>query len=244
MTLSVESFSFNELHEAPDSPGIYAWYSTMDIGPADWRKDTTETGEDLGIKRLKDSIFEHTLKFQPPNFRLEAKSTFNDRWHGELFSNFQEQAQNWIFGADEKKADLKIGRSLEKALSREITRSNLVKIFEETVPIFSSPIYIGVATKSLKNRLETHRNKIIRINEHLKSNPNDIERLKKQIRETETNLAARIATQGFTTDQLNVFTLDLKYATQGQLGEKELESLAEVTEWFLNRWYRPTCGRF
>jgi hypothetical protein len=67
--------------------------------------------------------------------------------------------------------------------------------------------------------------------------------LLEHIRSGKSSFASRVTTLGFAPEQLEVYTLDVKRVARGAFSDEDLENLAAVLEWFLNRWHRPIAGR-
>jgi hypothetical protein len=221
-----------DVDEAPETPGLYAWYGLLGAGPLDWEL-RIEHGEDAGEVTCRHLLHSHTTRFVPPRLEIEARSPFDIRLRGYLQDALADKLQA-KFDDDEAKEDL-----LSSILTKPTHRKWLLQALNAATPILSSPIYIGVAA-NLRTRLLQHAEAFYKLADarvHGLSDEHRYQLLKNK------NFAARAIGMGFTPDTLSVWTLELSSLCDDSTDAEILRKIAEAAEWFLNRWHRPLAGR-
>jgi hypothetical protein len=128
---ALQHLSFLDLAAAPDSPGLYAWYGTLSLSPADYR-DAVVGGVNQGPRRLRQSLARHTARFDPRPRRLSARSEFGGRWRGELHDTGRAAIRRLLLGPSA--SDVGIDQALETATSSESLRRELVSIRYDLAP--------------------------------------------------------------------------------------------------------------
>lgn len=211
-----------ELMQAPESSGIYAWYyrlelSNKDISDCIIACQTASNEERCKIVRtfLTERLFNY-YREQPYYVSLT----------GRLKPTYTGMAEN----------QHTISESLVERIAAEPIRLKRVKeLLLQAIPLFASPIYIGIA-KNLRNRLLRHKaliekyeqaNSALDINfqDKLDSDP-DVER--------DHSFAKEVAvTRRFATHNLIVHVMEL---TTDEDIRIDVENL-------LNRINYPLCGR-
>lgn len=234
--LDIHRFVCESIDSAPDATGIYAWYGVPRIGVADW-KDLTS-----GERRLRDLLRRHTERMMDQPIRLHARSRFGATWDGEMVNTTLRYLAAALSGVpiekknetEDESEDSVRAPKLQDSLKHESTRSVLVSALQACAPIFSTPLYIGVADK-LRRRLREHREELYEYDEAVTSGKwtRDAVRFR-------GSFAARAVGADFSPDQLVVYAWNLEPLAPEI---SDLRDLAEALEWLLNRWNRPVFGR-
>lgn len=242
--INIKCLQFDELDQAPEAPGIYAWYASIDIGAADWRAEIDpESGTDFGQTRLRSALLNHSGKYSQQPLSLVAQGTFSDCWRGSISPTYPEVLENLLLGLPKSETNSATAENFHKAFKNQDSRQMIAQALDKTLPFFSSPLYIGVAKKSIKNRLNQHKNKIIGFYEKLEANPLLRDQLWEDISTKESNFAARVVMQNFSPSQLSVYICDFGLISDEKKASFDVESIAVTLEWLLNRWHRPILGR-
>jgi len=140
-----KSYSFLELDRVPDRPGLYAWYSKFTLSPA----DTKGLQRDLAGESEEGKRQELVRKFLASHlFRPLEETPYKVDIGGRLKPAYTGTAHH-VHG---------ISGSLVQRLAEDHSRvDSLNAVLGAAVPFFASPIYIGVATGSLRQRLMRHQ---------------------------------------------------------------------------------------
>lgn len=237
----VEAFSCLDVDEAPDSPGLYAWYGTLKVGPQDWEMKLSG-GDDLGHRACRTLLQKHTTRHASPPLALEGRGAFATVWKGDLRDMTAETLSAILAqeaAASEDTPGEQYPSQLQEVLGSPRTREILLKVLQIATPILAAPVYIGVAT-SLRNRLKQHTELLYKLSKHVDKNPDarrEMQKLQK------TYFASRAVSMGFNPDSLTVWTLNLSSVYPKKEDQDALRMIAESAEWLLNRWYRPMLGR-
>jgi hypothetical protein len=237
----LEAFSCLNVDEAPESPGLYAWYGLLNAGPQDWELNLA-AGEDLGAQACRTLLQQHSSRFASPPLRLEARGTFSSIWRGDLRDASAERLRTILAGevaAVEKDptSDENQQRLLDSVLASSKLREILLGILKAATPILSAPMYIGVAM-SLRARLRQHVDMLFKLASTAPASPRERERLL-----ADSRFASRAIGMGFSADTLSVWTLNLASLYPDHSDQEALRVVAETAEWLLNRWHRPLLGR-
>ena len=247
----VSVYSCLNIDDASEEPGLYAWYGILAAGPKDWALQLNG-GEDEGEAASRTLLQKHCSRFDSPPLQLKARGTFSSRWRGDLRDISSQHISSVLNGSaeDEDEDELQWGREdgkkeeargeiLAGILRSESDRRLLLDTLTFATPILSAPLYIGVATR-LRQRLRQHVDSLIKYSEAINRNPSLKEKL---LQHKRTNFASRAVGMGFSPDMLSVWTLPLAQISKGEHPEDKLRDIAEVVEWFLNRWNRPLLGK-
>ena len=143
MYMESTELHFHEISSAPARPGVYAWYHRLFIPTADIDFCISALSQVQGDKKaeivrdfLTRHVFDH-YKEDPYEVRLKGKLKPTYRGHVEH--------------------TLPVSPSLVKRLAEEPGRlRTLSNVLRSSMPVFASPIYIGVAAV-LRRRLQTHK---------------------------------------------------------------------------------------
>lgn len=233
----IHRFRSTDLDDAPETPGIYAWYSVLAIGPKDWELDIIG-GVDRGIERLGQVLARHSSRFSTPPLEVSAIGRFTASWKGRLFSDGVQQMQRSLSTTSQEPSTSSHPPFLSQVLAGPHLRKALVDILGLATPLLSSPLYIGVSD-DLRRRLREHAGMLQRCAKVVARDPSARERLL----EEDTQFAFRAIGSGLTLENLEVWTLDLSSALAKQYSNQDLRTLAEAAEWLLNRWHRPLHGK-
>ncbi len=233
-----------DVDSVPNSPGIYAWYQIAGIGEADWDKENDLRNLLIDFTRSKSNIEMNVL----------IKGIFNAEYEGHVSDNTTEYLTKILkgsgygegagdeYGLDdisvyEKKRAPKLQLSMKINESRKIL-SNILNL---ATPIFSAPIYVGVA-KKLGDRLKSHVNALDTYEEYRDYITKFLETEDQYYNEFDKILAQRLFKLNIMRDSLRIWTLDLN-AMFPERDTLELREIAEGAEWLINRWNRPPLGR-
>ena len=244
----IKKYDFNEIDNAPSSPGIYAWYAKLHIGVADWRENIDHNNNDLGEINLRQLLALHSGKHDPPNYEMKAKSNFELEWQGELKPQLAQSFDKYLTTESEDawqiddKQKLKEIKKIQIPFKKEKTRATLVRLLEASTPFFASPIYIG-KSDNIKRRLKEHTDSIKKFSRALSVEPEKRDLLIETIRNSESTFAARVTALGFAPEQLQVYVFDLPEFQDGKYSKDDFDAFASTIEWLLNRWHRPIAGR-
>ena len=233
--IAAQHYTFLELTKAPDSPGLYAWYGSLALYPADYRDDIA--GEvNLGVVRLRESLARHTARFDPRARRLSGRAEFGARWRGELQDAGRTAIRRKILGSSAPGGDM--DGALDSATSSEFLRRELVSILQSAQPALAAPLYIGV-TNSIRRRLREHVNLYNDLKDAVSRDPERLADLKRASENQRTEFAHRVVAAEFEPENLSVYV----WPYSSSLTPAEVDSLLKSAEWLLNRWHRPILGR-
>jgi hypothetical protein len=239
---SFRRLTFNELDQAPDSPGLYAWYGVLRSGRGTWGVDI-ERGADQGEARSRRALHLHTEHFASAPLAVSVESAFSARWSGGLqddtFASLRATLENDEEQTQEE-SDRAAAPKLQNTLHTATMREALFNALEQSAPIFAAPLYIGVA-ESLHQRLTRHSHNLLVHTRRAAKTSNYFSNVTDaKIRGT---FGFRAARQGFSPDNLEVWVLDMAAVTEKGKDVHQLREVAEACEWLLNRWHRPQLGR-
>lgn len=146
------SLKWSEIDLAPETPGVYAWYSRLDISKADI---------DAIVKRVNEAKL-----IGDPQARAEVEDAL-DRF---IFSPYRETPyQVALRGQLKPKFSGEVAHeptrpeSLVGRLAANPERFRTVSdILKTAAPWFTAPLYIGMAI-NLRSRLKQHKSKIVEL---------------------------------------------------------------------------------
>lgn len=237
MTKSVDAlcYKFIDLAQAPDTPGLYAWYGSLALYPADYKDDIAD-GVNLGVMRLRESLARHTARFDPRPRRLAGRAEFGARWRGELQDTGRISIRRKILGSTNTAGEIE--RIFDSATATANLRQELVLLLQSVQPTLTAPIYIGV-TNSLKRRLREHSSLYNDLKDAASRDPDKLAELKRNIENQRTEFAHRVVAAEFEPENLFVYV----WPYSSSLTPVETDNLLKSAEWLLNRWHRPILGR-
>jgi hypothetical protein len=222
----------DKVDEAPNSAGLYAWYGRLSVGAADWDDRETKCNS-TAQSQLLGALRDHSVKFQQQPLEMEALANFSTRWAGGLKPALPE---NW----DEEPEGLwsgSISHPIAHVTSSNPGREELLGLLNNVLPVFSSPLYIGLAIEqTLKSRLQQHRSKLRRHWDSVSRDPDYPARIKPE------NFADRAIKVGFSPRDLYFYTIHIETESE-EISKVRHEELLRSAEWLLNRWANPILGR-
>lgn len=249
-------YSLIDLHDAPNTPGIYAWYGKLILGTPDWKSDVDKaTGTDFGERRLRLALRAHSERFRPPPMQANSHIAFRDHWTGIMEASTYDLAVNALASAaPQLPQELGFPQSeIQRTMSTEKQRGNLAAALGELTPLFATPLYIG-KSKTLRKRLEGHAQKLRQLFEFTKDDAEKLKALQDKVRHispkqpanaeesyTSIGFPARAIAAGFTPDMLWVYVFETSEYAGANI--EKAHDLACTLEWLANTWYRPLLGR-
>jgi hypothetical protein len=222
--VSTSHFRFSEVSGAPNTPGVYSWYYRIELTD----KDIAKCIEDVEMETSKEAREEIVRAFlENKLFRYYKEVPYYIALSGQLKPKYE--------GFIDHKAE--VSYSLINRLAAVPNNLHqLKKTLRLAIPVFASPIYIGVATR-LRERLLQHVRLIDQLH-HLRASAIDdsIPSLKGETEEEDRDhkFAYEVSmVRGFRPSSLVVNTLELPID----------DSIRFDLENILNRINYPLCGR-
>lgn len=149
---SVRTLSWSEIELAPETPGIYAWYSRLVISKADIEciiKSVQIAKEESDAKArtvVEDALDRFIFSpYRETPYQVSLRGQLKPKFSGEILH-------------EPSKSDSLIGRL---ASNPERFRT-IAEVLKSAAPWFTAPLYIGMAI-NLRSRLKQHRNKIVEL---------------------------------------------------------------------------------
>lgn len=224
-------FDIPNVDEAPDEPGIYAWYVVPIAGEYALAEDLAD-GQDLAVARFGEFLSSHSRRLRHPDFRIQATGHLWAEWRGEITETGSQRLSHAIDRIAEGTGEA--GKHLSRSMRAERTRRVLAQVLIEAAPRLVAPVYIGVAT-SLRERLATHVRTFRTVKKLLAD--------EKPIPTKHLNtFGERAASSKFLEDEMRVGVYPVP-ALDDDLDEALLRQVAEAAEFVLNRWHHPILGR-
>jgi hypothetical protein len=149
-----QALAWSEIDLAPDTPGIYAWYSRLVISKADIEDVIKRI---TAAKQIGDAPARHEVEDALDRFIFNPykEAPYQVSLRGQLKPKFSGEVAH-----DPSKSDSLIGR-----LANNPERFRAVSdVLKTAAPWFTAPLYIGMAT-NLRSRLRQHKNKIVELRE-------------------------------------------------------------------------------
>ncbi|MFF9216141.1 GIY-YIG nuclease family protein [Streptomyces viridosporus] len=128
--------------------------------------------------------------------------------------------------------------ALTETINSQDGRHVLAVLLEQVTPIFSAPLYIGVA-ENIQKRLKQHRLKYNQGMEWLQANPSDVDVLQSRA----NSFGLRAAARGIAMEHLEAWVIDLSEMNHDGASAKKLRETARSAEWLLHRMFSPILGR-
>ena len=221
--LTMKHFRFSEVAGAPETPGVYAWYYRIELTD----KDIARCVEDIDLSEdqaSRDTIMREFLNNHL--FRFYKEVPYFVALSGKLKPRYE--------GFIDQHSD--VSQSLIRRLAAN--PNNLYELkstLRSAVPLFASPIYIGVATR-LRERLLQHV-RLIDYYQHVKASAvpdaQPIE-ISNEEDDSDHKFAYEVSmVRGFRPSSLIVNTLELPVN----------DGIRYDLENILNRINYPLCGR-
>lgn len=213
-----QRFSWAELSNVPDKPGIYAWYFCPQITAFDLEQIISDVRQLTSVGKIDAAAVcvKEFLDYQL--FRYFKEGSFTAKLSGALKPAYEGELEQIIQSS----------ASLIERLQENPGRLKLIaKIIDVSAAHFASPIYIGISAKSLRGRIAQHRALIERFrSERGERRANGDER-------TEASFALEVVKRGVPLERLFVSTCIIE----------STESVHADVENILNRIYHPILGR-
>lgn len=221
--------NISEVGTAPNRPGIYVWYARPDIAKADWHSEFAG-GPEKASQNLQTLIRKHSMKHGSQGMVIEATAQFSNRWRGTLAEVTEAR-----FGEFSSMQPIQPQARLSKLCDEDATRGALVALLQACFPIFTGPLYIGLAiNQPLRKRLLRHSQAF-----HTLWNS------KATLDDTgdQTTFAARAYKAGFSPGELFCYAIPIDTMSTGLKDPQQVQELIETIEWLLNRWSLPSLGK-
>jgi|GEM_PF-4537637 len=218
-----------EVDQAPKRPGIYAWYIRTDLSDFD-SQDAVEGGIDLAEERFLTSLARLADCFSPESVRLTGRGAYGSRWQGQL------ESPSLRAEIDQTTESAPAANRLRFVAGDARRRSALIHLLQRSVPAFAAPVYVGVTARSLRARLNEHKNDYDDAMKLLGAEPG----IARTLRDEGSSFGQRLAGAGVALDQLVVFVLPVEL---DDVPHKQREDAANAIESYLHRLFQPTFGR-
>lgn len=222
--MSTSHFRFSEVNSAPNTPGVYSWYYRIELTD----KDIAKCIEDVELATLpeaRDSLVRSFLETHL--FRYYKEAPYFIALSGPLKPKYE--------GSIDHRPE--VSPSLIRRLSTvPHNLYELKRTLRLAIPLFASPIYIGVATR-LRERLLQHVRLIDQL-QHLHASAtgdfHPVPKGKTEDEDRDHKFAYEVSmVRGFRPSSLIVNTLELPVG----------DSIRYDLENVLNRINYPLCGR-
>ena len=222
--------SIEEVDQAPERKGLYAWYACLNLGKAVY-EDARAGGAEEARTQTMIALRKHTSKHRQQPLKVDALANFSISWRGTLNSYSDSPEPSPFEQAEDAPAFL--GHTAAAAN----TRINLLSALSVAFPIFLSPLYIGMTIEqTLRQRLERHKALFVRYWEQSQRDHEYADRITNP-----KDFAERAIKVGLVPRDLRFFTLHLEEGCE--LSNQEQNNLIRSAEWLLNRWASPLLGR-
>lgn len=222
-------FSYLELDAAPTGPGIYAWYIDFPAGPADWEPRVVD-GTDKSVASTGAALLDFAGYLRPRSIQLTGAADYGLDWTGVLDPEYLDETLRTALAGDESGL-----AGLAEVMHTPAERRALGEALRAAIPVFSSPIYIGV-TQELNDRLSQHKRDYERAHAFLAAGPENREQLL-----ASPKFGVRLAASAIPVDHLSAYTLEIGSGTA--LPPARRRAVAHLTERLLQRAFRPLYGR-
>ena len=212
--MNSRGLSWLEIENTPEVPGLYAWYLKLRFGKA----DRNSPGD------WKSQMYQYIEQHKRPGMNIDAKAPLGLQFQGIIEHN--------ILTSDD----------IDQQLSSDFKEIELISnILGEAAPHFASPLYIGIASKSLNQRLMSHKRLINRLRDQKElSNTDFAGEANAAQREADKTFASRVVARNIDVNHLIVYIVevDTKSYSSTQINEA-----LRSAEYLINRIYHPVLGR-
>ena len=222
--MQTRHFRFSEVASSPNSPGVYSWYYRIELAD----KDIAKCVEDVELEGSEDAQDEIMRDFLRTHlFRYYKEVPYFIALSGQLKPKYE--------GFIDHREDISASM-IRRLAAAPNNLYELKKTLRVAIPLFASPIYIGVATR-LRERLLQHV-RLIDSLQHLRASAvGDMEPLP-QLADEEEDRDHKFAHEvsmirGFRPSNLIVNTMELPVT----------DAIRYDLENVLNRINYPLCGR-
>lgn len=210
-----KAYSWLEIDHAPETTGVYAWYSRLQISRADIEAVITSVqaeisqGDDSRAKAVVERALDRFIfgPYRETPYRVELRGQLKPRYGGEV-------------NHEPSRSDSLVDR-LVKQPERFRTIAN---VLASVAPGFTAPLYIGMAV-NLRSRLRTHKRRITELRDNgVSPNTDDL---------SDAGFATQVARRGFEPTHLFVMIAEVPVDTTEH---NDIENI-------LNRINFPIFGR-
>lgn len=146
------SLGWSEIDLAPETPGVYAWYSSLVISKADIDavinrvREAKQHGEAQARAEVENALDQFIFSpYREAPYQVALSGQLKPKFNGEV-------------NHEPRKSETLVNR-LASNPERFRTISEVLKT---AAPWFTAPLYIGMAG-NLRSRLKQHRNKIVEL---------------------------------------------------------------------------------
>lgn len=208
------ALNWSELELAPETPGVYAWYSRVVISKADIdsivkRVEEARLSSDAKARKEVEDALDRFIfgPYRETPYQVAMRGQLKPKFSGEVF---HEPSRS---------------ESLVSRLAANPQRFRAIsEILRVAAPWFTAPLYIGMAI-NLRSRLKQHRNRIVELR--------DLQGHGSADDTAEAGFANQIAARNF--DPTNLFV----HIAEVNLDSGEHNDLENI----LNRINYPIFGR-
>lgn len=233
--VNLTQLSALDLDMAPDSPGIYAWYSQLPLSEGDWKPQMREE-RDLAVGYFTKAVSDYARVHQQMPINLKGEGSYSLHWSGTIR---RASIADPVSGIEEN--PLFLSHIADLAAEPEV-RQLLIGLLRAATPTFASPLYIGVAT-NLRTRLSEHRTAYETARANLRLKPSAASHMQFE----GESFGERLAGAGMQLEHLQCWMLQVDFvATFFQSSRETMTArqIAESAEWVLQRiFFQPVLGR-
>lgn len=221
-----------DIDKAPEQPGIYAWYAELGLSDEDWKPDLAG-GLDRAAMYLRNAISDYSRIHEAGPLDLTAKGTYDLPFSGTLRRSSIADTEPGV--GQSTVAKRLGGHDVDPAV-----RHLLITLLRSAVPVFASPLYIGVAT-NLRTRLGDHMTDYENAYAVFRQHPT----LAEQRRFEGESFGERLAASGLQLDYLKCWVMPAKLDSAAGADDASMTAreVAEAAEWILQRIFLPVLGR-
>jgi hypothetical protein len=150
------AYSWPEIEQVPETTGVYAWYSRLEIGRADVEgviAEVTEAKEKGDVQKAR-AVFSGALDrfvfgpYKESPYRVELRGALKPRFGGEV--NHEPSRSESL---------------LDRLVDQPDRFRKIAAILAGVAPGFTAPLYIGMAI-NLRSRLRKHKRRIIELRDN------------------------------------------------------------------------------
>lgn len=234
------AFELRQFDQIPGEAGIYVWFIKPNI-PLAVAKNSS-SGDQTGA-RLRKHLRDFSEQLKPSPLRISARGMFRDSWSGtgdpDRFYRRLESITTLVEAGNSPNFPHK---SFNNVMESEELRIDLLKLLDESFPLFWTPVYIGKA-ENLHTRLNSHAQNYYKLFEQ--HNTHTAEKIYEELststdKNDDSDLYKRLVYGSVKPEQCRVYILITQ--KDGKNTQKS-HDLACAIEWLLNTWNRPTMGK-
>lgn len=236
--VTMARYRMDQVDQAPESPGLYAWYVKFHADRPDWELTPTADG-DASIDGFTKLLMKYAGYFEPLPVTLQGRGSYGSKWSGSLELDFPlRPPEPEADSPNSPGLDPQVRERLKGAVESEPRRRVMSHILSVAVPVFSSPVYIGVAG-NLRQRLNQHYEDFTDARDYLRTHPSAVNSMKHHGK----NFGYRAAGRLIALERLEVRVMELGEQFQEYCSVENIREAAESAEWLMHRMFGPTLGR-